>query len=93
MGGPFGEKTDAWLDQSPATYAKDFKTPMLLSIGETDYRVPLNNTLEMWSLLQRHRVPSRVLVWPDENHWILKGENSRVFYREVHDWLGRWLKE
>ena len=35
---------------------------------------------------------ARLLVWPDENHWILKGENSRVFYREVHDWLARWLK-
>lgn len=91
MGGPFWEKPAAWLDQSPGTYAKDFKTPMLLSIGENDYRVPLNNSLEMWSLLQRQRVPSRMLVWPDENHWILKGENSRVFYRELHAWLARWL--
>lgn len=91
MGGPFWEKASAWLEQSPATYARDFKTPMLLSIGETDYRVPLNNSLEMWSLLQRQRVPSRLLVWPDENHWILKGENSRVFYREVHEWLAKWL--
>ena len=45
----------------------------------------------MWSLLQRQRVPGRLLVWPDENHWILKGENSRVFYREVHQWLAQWL--
>jgi len=92
MGGPFWERTQAWLDQSPATYARDFKTPMLLSIGESDFRVPLNNGLEMWALLQRQQVPSRLLVWPDENHWILKGENSRVFYREVHEWLARWLK-
>jgi dipeptidyl aminopeptidase/acylaminoacyl peptidase len=91
MGGPFWEKPQAWLDQSPATYSKNFKTPMLLSIGENDYRVPLNNSIEMWSLLQRQRVPSRLLVWPDENHWILKGENSRVFYAEVHAWLARWL--
>jgi dipeptidyl aminopeptidase/acylaminoacyl peptidase len=91
MGGPFWEKSQAWLDQSPATYAKEFKTPMLLSVGENDFRVPLNNVLEMWSLLQRQRVPSRLLVWPDENHWILKGENSRVFYREVHQWLAQWL--
>lgn len=93
MGGPFWENTAAWLDQSPSTYAKDFQTPMLLTIGENDFRVPLNNVLEMWSLLQRQRVPSRLLVWPDENHWILKGENSRVFYREVHEWLERWLGE
>jgi dipeptidyl aminopeptidase/acylaminoacyl peptidase len=91
MSGPFWENTAAWLDQSPSTYAKDFKTPMLLTVGENDFRVPLNNVLEMWSLLQRQRVPSRLLVWPDENHWILKGENSRVFYQEVHQWLARWL--
>jgi len=93
MGGPFWEKTEAWLENSPATHARNFKTPMLLSVGENDFRVPLNNTIEMWSLLQRQRVPSRLLVWPDENHWILKGENSRMFYREVHAWLSKWLAE
>jgi dipeptidyl aminopeptidase/acylaminoacyl peptidase len=92
MGGPFWERPEAWLDQSPTTYAKSFATPMLLSIGETDYRVPLNNTLEMWSVLQRQRVPSRLLVWPEANHWITKGEDSRRFYEEVHAWLARWLE-
>ena len=47
MGGPFWEKPETWLEQSPATHAKDFKTPMLLSVGENDFRVPINNTLEM----------------------------------------------
>ena len=92
MGAPFWENPTAWLEQSPIARAKDFKTPMLLSVGENDFRVPMNNTLEMYSALQRMRVPVRLMVWPDENHWILKGENSRVFYREVHDWLARWLK-
>jgi dipeptidyl aminopeptidase/acylaminoacyl peptidase len=92
MGGPFWEKGEAWVDQSPIAHAKNFKTPMLLSVGENDFRVPMNNTLEMYAVLQRMRVPARLLVWPDENHWILKGENSRVFYREVRDWLARWLK-
>ena len=91
MGGPFWDDPTRWLDQSPIARAKDFKTPMLLSVGENDFRVPMNNTLEMYSALQRMRVPVRLMVWPDENHWILKGENSRVFYREVHDWLARWL--
>jgi len=89
--GPFWEKPEVWRDQSPSTYAKDFKTPMLLSVGERDYRVPMNNALEMWAILQRQRVPSRLLVWPEENHWILNGENSKVFYREVENWLGKWL--
>jgi dipeptidyl aminopeptidase/acylaminoacyl peptidase len=92
MGGPLWEKREAWMDQSPVAYAKDFKTPMLLSVGENDFRVPMNNTFEMYTVLQRMRVPVRMLVWPDENHWIQKGENSRVFYREVHEWLARWLK-
>lgn len=92
MGGPFWEKPQVWLEQSPSNFARNFKTPMLLSVGENDYRVPLNNVLEMWSLLQRQRVPSRLLVWPDENHWISKGENSRVFYQEVHAWLAKWLQ-
>ena len=83
MGGPFWEKPDAWRDQSPVAYAKSFRTPMLLSVGENDYRVPVNNTLEMYAVLSRMKVPARLLVWPDENHWIQKGENSRVFYREV----------
>jgi dipeptidyl aminopeptidase/acylaminoacyl peptidase len=92
MGGPFWERTAAWLDQSPVAHAARFKTPILLSVGENDFRVPMNNTIEMFQTLQRQRVPSRLLVWPDENHWILKGENSKAFYREVHAWLARWLK-
>ncbi len=92
MGGPFWTDTKKWLDQSPVAYAKDFKTPMLLSVGENDFRVPMNNTLEMYAVLQRMRVPARLMVWPDENHWILKPENSRVFYREVAAWLAKWLK-
>lgn len=90
--GPVWEQNEVWRTQNPARYAASFRTPMLLSVGEKDYRVPLNNTLEMWSLLQRLRIPSRLLVWPEENHWILNAENSRVFYREVDNWLARWVK-
>ena len=90
-GGPPWEQSATWRNQNPIRRAANFKTPMLLSVGEKDYRVPLNNTLEMWSALQRMKVPSRLLVWPDENHWILNGENSRVFYQEVHGWLEKWL--
>jgi dipeptidyl aminopeptidase/acylaminoacyl peptidase len=91
MGGPVWEQNETWRSQNPVRSAASFKTPMLLSVGERDYRVPLNNTLEMWSLLQRLRVPSRLLVWPEENHWILNAENSRVFYKEVDEWLRRWV--
>lgn len=91
-GGPVWEQNEVWRTQNPIRFATQFKTPMLLSVGERDYRVPMNNTLEMWSVLQRLRIPSRLLVWPEENHWILNAENSRVFYREVADWLARWVK-
>jgi dipeptidyl aminopeptidase/acylaminoacyl peptidase len=91
-GGPPWEQSVVWREQNPIRYAASFKTPMLLSVGENDFRVPINNTLEAWSALQRMRVPSRLLVWPGENHWVLNPENSRVFYREVADWLAKWLK-
>jgi dipeptidyl aminopeptidase/acylaminoacyl peptidase len=90
--GPVWEQGPVWREQNPARFAAQFKTPMLLSVGERDFRVPMNNTLENWALLQRMRVPSRLLVWPEENHWILNAENSRVFYREVDTWLRRWVE-
>jgi dipeptidyl aminopeptidase/acylaminoacyl peptidase len=91
MNGPVWEQSETWRTQNPVRSAAQFKTPMLLSVGEKDYRVPLNNTLEMWALLQRRQIPSRLLVWPEENHWILNAENSRVFYGEVDQWLRRWV--
>ncbi|HMD28525.1 MAG TPA: S9 family peptidase [Steroidobacteraceae bacterium] len=90
-GGPPWEGNPVWRDQSPITYAANWKTPMLLSIGERDFRVPINNTLENWSTLQRMHVPSRLLVWPDAWHWILKPEDSRHFYEEVQKWLAAYL--
>ena len=90
-GGPPWGGSAIWKDQSPITYAANWKTPMLLSIGERDFRVPLNNTLENWSALQRMQVQSRLLVWPDAWHWITKPEDSRHFYEEVHRWLARYL--
>jgi dipeptidyl aminopeptidase/acylaminoacyl peptidase len=91
-GGPPWEGNPIWREQSPITYAANWKTPILLSIGERDYRVPIGNTLENWSTLQRMHVPSKLLVWPDAWHWILKPEDSRHFYEEVHAWLAKYLQ-
>jgi dipeptidyl aminopeptidase/acylaminoacyl peptidase len=91
MGGPPWEQAQPWRDQNPIRRAANFRTPILLSVGENDFRVPINNTLENWSALQRMKVPSRLLVWPNANHWISNGEDSRHFYEEVHAWLARWL--
>lgn len=91
-GGPVWEQGPIWREQNPIRYAAKFRTPMLITVGENDFRVPLNNSLENWSIHQRLRIPSKLLVFPEENHWILKGENSRFFYKEVHSWLKRWLE-
>lgn len=91
-GGPPWGDSPIWRDQSPIHYAAHFQTPMLLSVGEHDFRVPINNTLENWSALQRMKVPSKLIVWPDENHHITNGEDSRYFYKEVHAWFARWIK-
>ncbi|HTU65812.1 MAG TPA: S9 family peptidase [Steroidobacteraceae bacterium] len=92
LGGPPWEQAKVWSEQNPIRYAAKFRTPALVTVGENDFRVPLNNSLEYWSALQRMKVPSRLIVFPDENHWILKGEDSRLFYAEVAAWLDRWLK-
>ena len=92
LGGPPWEQAPVWREQNPIRYAARFSTPVLVTIGENDFRVPLNNTLEYWSALQRMQVPSRLVVFPDENHWIQKGEDSRLFYAEIAAWLARWLK-
>jgi dipeptidyl aminopeptidase/acylaminoacyl peptidase len=91
MGGPYWDNPRRWIEQSPLAKGASFKTPMLLSVSDNDFRVPQGNTLTMYAALQRMNVPAKLLVWPDENHWILKGENSRVFYREVRAWLERYV--
>lgn len=90
-GGPVWEQGKVWREQNPIRLAKNFKTPILLSVGENDFRVPLNQTLENWSVLQRLQIPSRLLVFPDANHWILKGEDHRFWTQEIHAWLKKYL--
>ena len=91
MGGPVWEGGAVWQAQNPIMKSANLRTPMLVTAGERDFRVPLNNALQLWSVLQRQRVPSRLIVFPGENHVIQGGENSRLFYSEVHAWLARWL--
>lgn len=81
-----------WREQNPFTYANQFRTPMLVTVGELDYRVPVNNSIENWHILQRQKIPSKLIVFPEENHWVLKAENSRFFYQELHSWLETYLK-
>jgi dipeptidyl aminopeptidase/acylaminoacyl peptidase len=84
--------TKTWKEQNPMRFAANFKTPMLLTVGENDFRVPINNTLENWSIHQRLQIPSKLIVFPGENHWILSPDNSKFHYQEVGNWLGKYLK-
>ncbi|MBI2688510.1 MAG: S9 family peptidase [Acidobacteria bacterium] len=80
-----------WMDQSPFRYAAEWKTPSLITQGELDYRVPVNESLMTFKLLQRQGIPARLMVFPDEGHWILKGENNRHHMMEVLAWLKQYL--
>lgn len=90
-GPPWGDST-VWRDQSPSTFADRFSTPVMLTIGEKDFRVPVNQTIAAWSYLQRMQVPGRLLVFHDADHWIMKGEEARYFWQEVHAWLAKYLQ-
>jgi dipeptidyl aminopeptidase/acylaminoacyl peptidase len=97
-GGPVWEQNPIWREQSPTSYAGNhFKgtgwvTPILVTVGEQDARVPINNSIEMWTYVQRLQVPGKFLVFPEANHWIMKGEDSRFWFGEVHAWLAKYLK-
>jgi dipeptidyl aminopeptidase/acylaminoacyl peptidase len=90
FGGPPWERPEFYLRASPSRFATRFKTPTLVIHGEKDYRVPLEQGLSMFTALQLRGVPSRLLVFPDENHWVLKPANSVRWYQEVLGWLDRW---
>jgi dipeptidyl aminopeptidase/acylaminoacyl peptidase len=77
---------------SPHTYAKNFKTPTLVTHGELDFRVPIGEGLQLFTALQRQGVPSRMVYLPDEGHWINKPANSALWYREFLAWMDRWVK-
>jgi dipeptidyl aminopeptidase/acylaminoacyl peptidase len=86
---------DSYKKWSPSTYAGDlgkYKTPTLVICGEMDYRVPYTQSLEFFSALQRQGVPSKLVVFPDEGHWISKPQNAQFWYATFLDWLNAYLK-
>jgi len=80
---------DKW---SPHRHAAKFRTPNLVIHGELDFRVPIHQGLSLFTTLQRRGVPSRLLYFPDEGHWVLKPQNSALWHRTVFDWLDGYLK-
>jgi dipeptidyl aminopeptidase/acylaminoacyl peptidase len=87
LGAIFWEDPASVLAQSPHAFAHRMDTPTLVIHGNNDYRVPDTNGLAYYNTLQARGVPARLVWFPDENHWVLKPRNSRLWYHEIFDWL------
>jgi dipeptidyl aminopeptidase/acylaminoacyl peptidase len=91
-GGTPWDNPDGYAKYSPHTYAGNFNTPNLIIHNELDYRVPLSEGMQLFTTLQRRGVPSKMLYFPDEGHWVLKPANSELWHKTVFDWLAQYLK-
>ncbi|HTB10516.1 MAG TPA: S9 family peptidase [Bryobacteraceae bacterium] len=78
---------------SPHQYAKNFKTPTLVIHGQRDYRLDVSEGLQLFTTLQMEGVPSKMLYFPDEGHWVMKPQNSQLWYKTVNDWVDQWTKD
>jgi dipeptidyl aminopeptidase/acylaminoacyl peptidase len=78
---------------SPHQYAKNFKTPTLVIHSQRDYRLDVSEGLQLFTTLQMEGVPSKMLYFPDEGHWVLKPQNSQLWYKTVNDWVDQWTKK
>lgn len=103
----YGTTEEVWFDEwehgipwetkdfdkfSPHKYAKNFKTPTLIIHNERDYRVPFSEGMQLFTTLQRKGIPSKLLYFPDEGHWVLKPANSELWHKTVFEWLAEYLK-
>jgi dipeptidyl aminopeptidase/acylaminoacyl peptidase len=77
---------------SPSLSAKNFHTPMLVVHGQLDYRLDVSEGFQIFDTLQLLKVPSKMLYFPDEGHWVLKPQNARLWYKTVNDWVDQWTK-
>ena len=77
---------------SPSLSAKNFHTPTLVIHGQLDYRLDVSEGFQLFDTLQLLKVPSKMLYFPDEGHWVLKPQNSELWYKTVNDWVDEWAK-
>ena len=89
-GGTPWDAPENYEKYNPLNHVSDWKKPMLVIAGQLDYRVPYSQSLSIFNALQRRGIPSRLLVYPNENHWVLKPANSIQWHREVEKWLDQW---
>ena len=89
-GGPHFEVPKNYEKHNPVNHVANWKVPMLVIHGQLDYRVPYSQGIATFTALQRRGIPSRLLIYPNENHWVLKPANSIQWHREVEAWLRKW---
>lgn len=77
---------------SPHKFAQNFNTPILIIHGELDYRVPIGEGMQLFTAVQRKGIDSKILIFPDEGHWVLKPQNSQLWHHTVLDWLDKYLQ-
>jgi dipeptidyl aminopeptidase/acylaminoacyl peptidase len=90
-GTPYDNRA-AYEKWSPHQYAKNFKTPTLVIHGQRDYRLDVSQGFDLFTTLQMEGVPSKMLYFPDEGHWVQKPQNSQLWYKTVNDWVDQWTK-
>jgi dipeptidyl aminopeptidase/acylaminoacyl peptidase len=78
---------------SPSLYAKNFKTPTLVIHSQLDYRLDVSEGFQLFDTLQLLKVPSKMLYFPDEGHWVMKPQNSQLWYKTVNEWVDEWVKQ
>lgn len=87
------ENPEIYEKFSPSMFVRDFKTPTLVMHGELDYRVPVGQGQQLFTGLQLQKVPSKMVLFPDEGHWILKPQNSVLWYQTFLDWVTEWTRK
>ncbi|MFO7892753.1 MAG: S9 family peptidase [Longimicrobiales bacterium] len=93
FGGPPWEGSEAYDRWNPSANVEEWDTPMLIIHGAQDFRVPLEQGLAAFTALRRQDVPARLLVFPDEGHFVLRPSNALVWWNTIYDWLDRWIEE
>jgi dipeptidyl aminopeptidase/acylaminoacyl peptidase len=88
--GPPWQQRELYRKWSPHLFAGKFKTPTLVVHGQLDYRLDVSQGFDLFTTLQRLKVPSKMLYFPDESHWVLKPQNSQLWYKTVNDWVDQW---
>ena len=84
------DSENPYREWAPMLYAKNFKTPTLVIHSQLDYRLDVSQGFALFTTLQRLGVPSKMLYFPDENHWVLKPRNSQLWWKTVNDWVDEW---